>query len=283
MILLIFLRLQPLRSDSLLLFRYFIYQSLARICLISFFLGILSIHLVWIILLVKLILPPFHVWFLMRMKFADRKTFFWVIIIMKFPVFLILIILMVFFLEEYGKILILMFWRSLISLVLLWSSRNLIFFLISSSFLHTLWRVLRLLVRKNIFFCYYFLYSFVLFSLIAGLYGRFDFIVTNEWRWDIYFSLFIFSRVPPSFMFLMKWRLLFRLIELNFILFLLALVVSGVSLYLYFRLIAVMMLRGRERLQIYKKNKIANLMFLNLIGLVLWVVVFQLSLKLKYY
>jgi len=278
-----FLRLQPLRTDRLLLFRYFIYQALARMCLISFFLGMLRIHLVWVILLVKLILPPFHVWFLIRIKFADRKTFFWVMIIIKFPVFLIIMIIIVFFLEEYGKILILMFWSGIISLVLLWSRRSLIFFLMRSSFLHTLWRVLRLLVRKNIFFCYYFLYSFVLFRLLAGLYGRFEFIITNEWRWDIYFALFIFSRVPPSFMFLIKWRLLFRLIELNFILFLVALVVSGVSLYLYFRLIATIMLRGVERLQVFKKNKVMNLVFLNLLGLVVWVVLFQLSLKLKYY
>jgi len=270
-----FLRLQPLRTDRLLLFRYFIYQALARMCLISFFLGMLRIHLVWVILLVKLILPPFHVWFLIRIKFADRKTFFWVMIIIKFPVFLIIMIIIVFFLEEYGKILILMFWSGIISLVLLWSRRSLIFFLMRSSFLHTLWRVLRLLVRKNIFFCYYFLYSFVLFRLLAGLYGRFEFIITNEWRWDIYFALFIFSRVPPSFMFLIKWRLLFRLIELNFILFLVALVVSGVSLYLYFRLIATIMLRGVERLQVFKKNKVMNLVFLNLLGLVVWVVLFQ--------
>jgi len=278
-----FLRLQPLNRDRLLLFRYFIYQSLARICLISFFLGILRIHLVWVILLIKLILPPFHVWLLMRIKFVDRKTFYWVIIIIKFPVFLIFMIMIVFFLEEYGKILILMFWRRRISLILLWRRRNFIFFLIRSSFLHTLWRILRLLVRKNIFFCYYFLYSLVLFRLIAGLYGRFEFLLTNEWRWDIYFALFIFSRVPPSSIFLIKWRLLFRLIELNFLLFLIALVVSGVSLYLYFRLMATIMLRGTERLQIFKKGKVINLIYLNLVGLVVWVILFQLSLKLKYY
>jgi len=47
-----------------------------------------------------------------------------------------------------------------------------------------------------------------------------------------------------------------------------ALVVSGVSLYLYFRLIATIMLRGVERLQVFKKNKVMNLVFLNLLGLV---------------
>jgi len=86
-IMLMFLRLQPLRRDRLLLFRYFMYQSLARMCLISFFLGMLRIHLVWVILLIKLILPPFHVWLLMRIKFVDRKTFYWVMIVIKFPVF----------------------------------------------------------------------------------------------------------------------------------------------------------------------------------------------------
>jgi len=211
----------------------------------------------------------------MRIKFVYRKTFYWVIIIIKFPVFLIFMIMIVFFLEEYGKILILMFWRRRISLILLWRRRNFIFFLIRSSFLHTLWRILRLLVRKNIFFCYYFLYSLVLFRLIAGLYGRFEFLLTNEWRWDIYFALFIFSRVPPSSIFLIKWRLLFRLIELNFLLFLIALVVSGVSLYLYFRLMATIMLRGTERLQIFKKGKVINLIYLNLVGLVVWVILFQ--------
>jgi len=123
-----FLRLQPLRRDRLLLFRYFMYQSLARMCLISFFLGMLRIHLVWVILLIKLILPPFHVWLLMRIKFVDRKTFYWVMIVIKFPVFLMFMMIIVFFLEEYGKILILIFWRSRISLILLWRSRNLIFF-----------------------------------------------------------------------------------------------------------------------------------------------------------
>jgi len=161
--------------------------------------------------------------------------------------------------------------------------KSYLFFLIRSSFLHTLWRILRLLVRKNIFFCYYFLYSLVLFSLIAGLYGRFEFLLSNEWSWDIYLALFIFSRVPPSSMFLMKWRLLFRLMELNALLFSIALIVSGVSLYLYFRLIATIMLRGTERLQIFKKRKIIGLLYLNLIGLIVWVVLFQLSLKLKYY
>jgi len=42
--------------------------------------------------------------------------------------------------------------------------------------------------------------------------------------------------------------------ELNALLFSIALIVSGVSLYLYFRLIATIMLRGTERLQIFKKK-----------------------------
>jgi len=214
-ILLLFVRLQPLRTDRLLLFRYFLYQTLTRLCLISFFLGVLSIHLAWVILFIKLILPPFHVWFLIRIKFADRKTFFWVMIVIKLPVFLILILILVFFLEEYGKLLILLFWSRVLSLILLWSRRNLLFFLMSSSFLHTLWSILRLLVSKNMFFCYYFLYSLVLISLISSLYRRFEFLLTNEWRWDIYFALFIFSSVPPSSIFLIKWRLLFSLMELN--------------------------------------------------------------------
>lgn len=281
--LLMFLRLQPLRRDRLLLFRYFMYQSLARMCLISFFLGMLRIHLVWVILIIKLILPPFHVWLLIRMKFVDRKTFYWVMIIIKFPVFLMFIIIMVFFLEEYGKILMLMFWRRRISLILLWRRRNLIFFLIRSSFLHTLWSILRLLIRKNMFFCYYFFYSLVLFRLIAGLFGRFEFLLLNEWRWDIYLALFIFSRAPPSSIFLIKWSLLFRLMELNIFLFMIALAISGFSLYLYFRIIITIMLRGVERVQIFKKGKIMRLLFLNLIGLIIWVVLFQLSLKLKYY
>jgi len=96
-IMLMFLRLQPLRRDRLLLFRYFMYQSLARMCLISFFLGMLRIHLVWVILLIKLILPPFHVWLLMRIKFVDRKTFYWVMIVIKFPVFLMFMMIIVFF------------------------------------------------------------------------------------------------------------------------------------------------------------------------------------------
>jgi hypothetical protein len=54
-------------------------------------------------------------------------------------------------------------------------------------------------------------------------------------------------------------------------------------LYLYFRLIFVMMLRGVERLQIFMKTKVIVLISLNLLGLVIWVVLFQLSLKFKYY
>lgn len=281
--LLIYVRLQPLRRDRLLLFRYFLFQTLARICLIAFFLGILNINLVWVILLAKLVLPPFHVWLLIRIKFADRKTFFWIIIVIKLPVFLMLGIMSVFFFEEYGKVLILMFWSSRISLVLLWRRRNLLFFLVCSSFLHTLWSILSLLIRKNMFFCYYLFYSLVLIVLVAGLFGRFEFLLTNEWRWDVYLSIFIFSRVPPSSIFLIKWRLLLRLIELNVFLFLIALVISGMSLYLYFRLIMSMILRGTERIQIFKNRKIIKLIYLNLLGLIMWVVLFQLSLKLKYY
>jgi len=269
-ILLLFVRLHPLRRRRLLLFRYFLFQALTRMCLLAFFLGVLRIHLVWIVLIIKLILPPFHIWFLIRSKFVDRKTFFWVIIIMKIPVFLMFIIIIVFFLDEYGKLLVFMFWSRVLSLVLLWGRRNLLFFLMSSSFLHTLWRVLRLLVRKNIFFCYYFFYSLVFIRLIYNLYGRFEFLLTNEWRWDTYFALFVFSGAPPSFMFLMKWRLLFRLMELNIFLFLIALIISGTSLYLYFRLMITIILRGVERLQIFKKRKIIRLVYMNLVGLVVW-------------
>lgn len=281
--LLMFVRLQPLSRDSLLLFRYFIYQALARICLISFFLGVLRIHLIWVILIAKLVLPPFHVWFMIRIKFSDRKTFFWVMIVIKLPVFLIFIITLVFFLEEYGKILILIFWSRIISLMLLWRRGNFLFFLISSSFLHTSWSILGLLVRKNVFFCYFLFYSLVLFRLFSDLYGRFEFLLSNEWRWRIYLALFIFSGAPPSFMFLMKWRLLFSLLEIHLLLFLVALSISGMSLYLYFRMMMMMILRGTESLQIFKKSKITRLLILNLLGLVFWVVLFQLSSKLKYY
>lgn len=275
--LLIFLRLQPLRRDNLLLFRYFMFQTLARLCLVSFFLGIFRIHLAWVVLIIKLILPPFHIWLLISMKFGDRKTFYWVMIIIKLPVMIMLIMLTVFFIEEYGKILLLIIWRGAISLFLLWRRGNFLYFLMSSSFLHTLWRILRLLVNKNMFFCYYFFYSLVLFRLITSIYGRFEFLLSNEWRWDIYFRLFIFSGAPPSFMFLIKWRLLFSLIELNIFIFTVFLVISGFSLYLYFRIIFVILLRGVERFQIFKKSKIRGLIYYNLIGLVVWVVLFQLS------
>lgn len=279
----IFIRLQPLRRDRLVLFRYFMFQTLARMCLLGFFLGILTTNLVWVILLAKLILPPFHIWLIIRIKFGDRKTFFWIMIIIKLPVMIILIILVVFFSDDYGKLLLLIFWSRITSLILLWSRANFLYFLISSSFLHTLWSVLSILVNKNIFFCYYFLYSIVLFILISRIYRRFEFLLTNEWSWDVYLSLFIFSSAPPSFMFLIKWRLLFRLLELNSFLFVIALFISGVSLYLYFRLIFVIILRGVERLQVFKKTKLIGLVCLNLLGLIIWVVLFQLSLKFKYY
>lgn len=274
-----FLRLQPLRSDNKVLFRYFLFQTAASICVVAFFIGYFNIEFTLIVLIIKLILPPFHVWILIRIKFGRRWTFFWIMLIIKVPTFILFAILLNYYFLDIGLLLILFYWSAIISRCLLWSSSNLSLFVISSSFLHTLWTILSLLVRKNIFFCYYLFYSLVLFILLASIYRRFEFLLSNEWSWDIYFSLFIFSGAPPSFMFLIKWSLLFSLIELNFFLFLIALIISGVSLYLYFRIIFVIILRGFESVQIFKKSKLMTLFCLNLVGLVIWTFLLQLSLK----
>ena len=277
MIILLFLRLQPLRRDNLVLFRYFLLQTLARICLVCFFIGIFNIYIARVVIFFKLVMPPFHVWLLMRIKFGDRKTFYWVIVIMKLPVIIMLQVLLVFFLEGYGSILFLIITRGIISLLLLWRSGNLLYFLISSSFLHTLWTVLRLLIRKNIFLCYYSFYALVLFILIWRIYGSFEFLVSNEWRWDVYLSLFIFSGAPPSFMFLIKWSLLLRLIKINIFIFLVFLVFSGISLYLYFRIMFTIILRAGESFQIFKKRNLSFLVFINLLGFLVWTIIIQLS------
>lgn len=283
MIVIIYLQLQPLRSDRLILFRYFLFQTVARICVVAFFLGIFRIEFILVILIVKLIIPPFHVWLIIRIKYGEKWTFTWVILIMKIPTFILFIMLLNYYFLEYGKFAIIIFISASVSLFLLWKRGNFIYFLIRSSFVHTVWRVLGLMVSKSVFFCYYCLYSFVLVTIIHSLYGSFEFLLSNEWSWDIYISLFIFSGAPPSFIFLIKWRLLFSLLELNFFLFLVALLMTGVSLYLYFRLIFTIMLRRVESIQVFKKRKASNLILVNLIGLSLWVLLLQLSLKFKYY
>lgn len=276
-IILLFIRLQPLRRDNLVLFRYFLLQTLASMCLVCFFIGMFNIYIASIVIFFKLVIPPFHIWLLIRMKFGDRKTFYWVMVIIKLPVIIILQILLVFFLEGYGRIMFLMITRGIISLLLLWTRGNLLYFLIRSSFLHTLWTVLRLLIRKNMFLCYYSFYALVLFILIWRIYGSFEFLISNEWSWDVYLSLFIFSGAPPSFMFLMKWTLLLRVIKINIFMFLLFLLFSGMSLYLYFRIIFTIMLRGGESLQIFKKSNLSFLVCINLLGFLVWTIIIQLS------
>lgn len=283
MMIIIYLQLQPRRSDNLVLFRYFLFQTVARMCLVAFFLGIFTIEFVLVILIIKLILPPFHVWLIIRIKWGNKWTFFWVMLLMKIPTIILFIILANYYFLEYNKFALIVFFRAALSLFLLWKRGRFTYFLISSSFVHTVWSILGLIVSKSIFFCYYSLYSFVLITIIYSMYGNFEYLLSNEWNWDIYFSLFIFSGVPPSFIFLIKWSLLFRLLDLSFMLFLVALIMTGVSLYLYFRIIFTIMLRRVETIQTFKKRKVGNLLLVNLIGLVLWVVVLQLSSKFKYY
>lgn len=276
-IILLFLRLQPLRRDNLLLFRYFLLQTLASMCLVCFFIGMFNIYIAWIVIFFKLVIPPFHIWLLMRIKFGDRKTFYWVIVVIKLPVMIMLQVLIVFFLEGYGRIIFFLITRGIISLLLLWRRGNLLYFLISSSFLHTLWTILSLLIRKNVFFCYYSFYALTLFMLMARMYGRFEFLSSNEWSWDVYLALFIFSGAPPSFMFLIKWTLLLRIIKINVFIFLIFLMFSGFSLYLYFRMVFTIILRGGESIQLFKKNNLFVLVVINLLGFMIWTLVIQLS------
>lgn len=280
-IVILFVRLQPLSRDRSVLFRYFLLQTAARICVVAFFLGYFRPEFILVILIIKLIMPPFHVWVTISIKLNEKWNYFWVIIVMKLPTFILLIVLGTYYFLDNYIILCLMFWSAILSLGLMWNRGNLLNFLISSSFLHTVWTVLTLLVRKNIFLCYYVLYALVLFIILSNLYRRFEFLLTNRWSWDVYVSLFVFSGAPPSFIFLIKWTLLFRLIELNLFLFLIALIISGASLYLYFRLIFSIVLRGVESFQVFQKSKVFILINVNMIGLILWVVVLQLSFKLK--
>jgi len=136
--------------------RYFLILRLVRILV---FYPILVVRI-----LIKLGLPPFHLWFVRLSRVLSKRGFAFIITLHKLlPIFLLAKILLTY-------ISFLVFLRRIIIVGTSLSIRRTLFFTLTfSSIIHRAWIVLRVLIRKGFLLFYWFSYRGLLIILIRVL------------------------------------------------------------------------------------------------------------------
>jgi len=178
---------------------YFLIISLSRVIFLP--------SLIIIRFLLKLGLPPFHLWFIRISRTVDKLTFSFIITIHK--------LIPIIFLR---KILFRVFSFILVSLSLIISGlalirrRTLFFTLLFSSIVHSIWIILRITIRKSFLMFYWFTYSLLFITLL-----RLITFIRLEQSYLIQ-SIFtskcwlIISGIPPFILFWLKVYLLIWLL-----------------------------------------------------------------------
>lgn len=205
---------------------YLLFQNIGRfIFLVSLilnesFTGFSKVLFV-ISLLIKMGLWPFHSWFYTFTLNSCYYIFFVMLTVQKVPIFFI------FTLRDREVLIVLTIINIIVGLIYLFSSRNLIFGLISSSIYSVFWIFLLLYNSQILYFYFFILYS-------VGLY----FMLTNYKSWTnkiviISAVLFLISLPPFGIFFIKLISLNFLLASLDLMALLLIWVMSFASLVAY--------------------------------------------------
>jgi len=179
-------------------------------------------------LLLKVGLPPFHLWFFSISFYLYKNIFTFFITIHKLiPLFLIRKV-STFIVYFIGAILV-------SSGVLLFQVSDFLYTFISSSLLHTGWIILAILLSNKVGLIYWLLYSLLIIIMISILVFKTIALLSLEQSSLISLSWLILSGVPPFTIFWLKLSILYLAMWFNFRIILLLILTSVLALSSYFR------------------------------------------------
>lgn len=237
-----------------LVLKYLLVQSLF---FLLFMVGVLWISKVTMLFfLLKLGLPPFHLWFLRLRSFLEKQSFGFISTIHKFsPIFI------------FSKMIGLVSLRLIVISVLM---RGLVFVsvsevftvLIVSSMIHSRWILFRSWVSAKLVLFYFSLYRILVYLFLFGLsrliikYVRVNQSFLSNIVW------LIFSGLPPFSLFWLK-VLIIRLVVFNMFIYSIAfIIVSVISLFVYYRVFHI----GLIYSYFYKNKGIRLIPFFSFFG-----------------
>jgi len=224
------------KSASLRL-KYFVFQALCSVFILFALTIKFSCLILITLLLIKIGLAPFHLWFISISKHVRRSIFIWIGIIQKLvPIF---ILSSVFKINLF--LMLIMVIRMLISSLNILLQIKLIGVLAGSRVFRRNWLVLRCGADLGItikFLIIYRLLLFVVLTLHEGGFIRwvrtYCHNISPYIKGELFIILLILGGLPPSPLFFIKLEVLFRLINLNLLLLSsLLLLCSRISFYGY--------------------------------------------------
>nr|AWN56199.1 NADH dehydrogenase subunit 2 [Dinocampus coccinellae] len=219
----------------------------------------LFLYLLFMILMVKLGMFPFHYWFIDLMQNLN-----WIssLILLTWQKLIPLII--TFYFDMNFLYIIVIIFSGLISLVYVFNQMMLKNILAYSSINHMCWMILILMMKNVLWMVYFLIYLILSFTLILIM-NKYDLMYINDlMKVDFlmkYYYLLVFislGSIPPMFGFMMKWlsmlnMLKYELYMMNFYL----LFYSLMFLYYYMRIVTMVMLLNYLELKIYILKKLS--------------------------
>ena len=192
---------------------FFIQRISALVIILLLFFSFPTVLFVFII--IKLILPPFHLWFLNRLKFISINNLFIVLILQKLPFFLLLVTLKI-RLVLFSSFLLLILSIRLVGILLYNKLRNQLFF---SSVTQSFWVLISLKIKVIFFLQFYLIYFFTTLLLFLSFLNK---IYLNQIFLSFFSSIlfFVYIRIPPFPLFWFKWSMIYFILMISsFLLF----------------------------------------------------------------
>lgn len=243
-----------LLSSSLSL-KYFLIQSLF---LLGRLVSVLSFnkHILILFFLLKLGLPPFHLWFFnLSLNIKKWVFLFFSSLHKRAPLMIIRrIVLPNFFL---------LFFIVIVTIVFILEAGDLFIILLLSSVSHSRWMIFRNLIRRKLFFLYFVLYTIVLYFLILCFFYYFIFRGLEQDS-AIRFLWLVISGLPPFRIFWLKVCVVSFFLEISFLGRLALLIVSIVRLFTYYRIFHLSLSSNYFR----RKRKGFSFQFVFLLGII---------------
>lgn len=187
----------------------------------------------FLIFLIKVGVPPFHIWFFDIIKFLEKFPFFILMTLQKYPLLILIKLRNLISIIRSNLFLFLVIWVIFGRIIRL-SQVKLKYMLFFSSFNYNSWFLLALYFNTYVFNLYFILYTIRFWFLVKRIRERTQ-IVSFKFAQTQYFWFFIILGLPPSSFFFAKWIILFFLIKYSLVIFLFFRIAYILRIYFYVR------------------------------------------------
>nr|AEV56632.1 NADH dehydrogenase subunit 2 [Stenopirates sp. NKU01] len=223
-------------------------------------------------MMIKLGMPPFHLWSILMMKKMKWITLYFLLTIQKIMPIIILSMIM----KNFMMIFIML--STMISSISGINQTNLLKIILYSSINHSSWMMMSLFYENNMWMMYMLIYMLILFMFV-NIMKKNNIMFINQMNMNMNLEnkimimiLFLsLSGLPPFIGFLPKWMIIQTMINLKSYLFMLIMLMSSlIIMYFYLQIIMNMLMinynlmkwnnKKKKSLSLFNMNMILNLM-----------------------